>query len=75
MKKRDHSRLCRLFVSFSPSRSLKNYLTGEGCVYGARKNALCKRCVHFLKKEGVADAFFRGLKDGMNENREEERKQ
>jgi hypothetical protein len=44
-------------------------------VGGARKNALCKNCVHFYKGEGVADAFLRGLKDGMNQKREEERKQ
>lgn len=75
MKKRDYSRLCRLFVDFSPSRGLHNFLTGEGCVGGARKNFLCKKCVHFYKGEGVADAFLRGLKDGMNQKREEERKQ
>lgn len=71
MKKRDYSRLCRLFVHFSPSRALNNFLIGEGCVFGARKNALCRNCVNFRKGEGAADAFFRGLKDGMNQKREE----
>lgn len=67
MKKRDYSRLCRLFLSFSPSRALYNVAKGEGCTFGARKNALCKHCVNFYKGESLADV--------MNPKREEELRQ